>query len=309
MCSSLYRRLASAVFVLTIYTTRTFAAEFYSETKQTVVFIFTGDKDGNPLALGTGFLAGVKAEDSTGYFQYLVTAAHVLNGPEGKLLDPLYVRLNKKDGGSEFLRLDTKIGGKDSVFKNPNDPSADLAVIPVFLDDKKFEVRVVQDELILTKESFKAMGITEGDDVYFTGLFLPFYGQGRNYPVVRSGKIALISDEKIPWRTDVKKPPEMLDLYLLETSSFGGNSGSPVFVKVPSKEILGRTELRLIGIMKGTFEQNTPISVLDNQTTAVSRQNLGIAAVIPSYLLHDILFSEPMNKFRQALKKTSPATK
>jgi len=146
----------------------------------------------------------------------------------------------------------------------------------------------------------KQMEISEGEDTFFTGLFLPFLGQSRNYPVVRSGKVALMTDEKIPWRTDPTKPAEMAELLLLETQSFGGNSGSPVFVtfQAPNGGKPGEVNLRLIGIMRGTFEQNRPISAMQNATIAVAQQNLGIAAVVPSYLLWDILFGNELKAFR-----------
>jgi hypothetical protein len=39
----------------------------------------------------------------------------------------------------------------------------------------------------------------------------------------------MISSEKIPWQDRPTEPVQEADLYLLETQSYGGNSGSPVF--------------------------------------------------------------------------------
>src|SRR5713226_2724174 len=87
-------RSARAIMLAAVLFYPAWSAIFYSETKQTVVFIFTAAKDGSPLPLGTGFLTGVKAA-SGGYFLYLVTAGHVLHDSEGKALTNVFVRLNK----------------------------------------------------------------------------------------------------------------------------------------------------------------------------------------------------------------------
>jgi Trypsin-like peptidase domain len=260
--------------------------------------------------LGTGFFTGVKVEGQDRYFMYLVTAKHVLTDDStGKIQGNALIRLNKHDGTSEFIHLGTTLDKQDVVFTSPDNAHVDLVVIPVFLDQAKYDFMFVSDDTVLTKDTMKQLEISEGDDVFFTGLFLPYLGQGRNYPIVRSGKVALITEEKIPWRTDVNKPTDMAELLLVETQSFGGNSGSPVFVTVPSA---GRTNLRLIGVMKGTFEQNRPVEAIQNTAVSVAKQNLGIAAVIPAYLLHDILFGEPLIRFRKTLQDklpTSPSDK
>jgi hypothetical protein len=83
------------------------------------------------------------------------------------------------------------------------------------------------EELVTTKESFNALKISEGSDVFFVGLFTSFYGQHKNFPIARFGRVALISGEKIPWQDRPTEPVQEADLYLLETQSYGGNSGSP----------------------------------------------------------------------------------
>jgi hypothetical protein len=52
------------------------------------------------------------------------------------------------------------------------------------------------------------------------------HGQQRNQPIVRFGKTALITDEKIEWKETI--PPMLLELYLLECRYHSCNSGSPV---------------------------------------------------------------------------------
>ena len=43
--------------------------------------------------------------------------------------------------------------------------------------------------------------------------------------------------------------------------------------------------------MKGYFGEKSPISVIETKQTIVSNRNVGIAAVVPSYLLQEILYS------------------
>lgn len=278
---------------------------FIEGTKKTVVFLFAPDSGGNIQPLGTGFLAGIKiGGEQNRYFLYLVTAKHVIVDERANVISPAFLRLNKREGGSEFLRLETKINNEDAVFMHPKNALVDLVVIPVSLDDTKYDFKFIQNEAILSKEGMTQLEISEGASVFFTGLFAPFVGQGRNYPVVRSGTIALLTDELIPWRTDPNKRAEMAELLLLETQSFGGNSGSPVFVTIGPFD---SPELRLIGVMKGTFEQPRPISALQNGTVAVAKQNLGIAAVVPAQLLRDILLGEPLTKFRDSLQQSVQA--
>jgi hypothetical protein len=64
---------------------------------------------------------------------------------------------------------------------------------------------------------------------FFAGLFVSYYGEHRNNPIIRFGRVAMLPEDRIPWRTDPSKPVENVRLYLLETQSYGGNSGAPVF--------------------------------------------------------------------------------
>src|SRR3989454_11615008 len=45
----------------------------------------------------------------------------------------------------------------------------------------------------------RPLQIVEGTEVFFAGLFTPFAGEPRNYPVVRFGRIALVTGEPISW--------------------------------------------------------------------------------------------------------------
>ena len=81
--------------------------------------------------------------------------------------------------------------------------------------------------MLATEEVVKADGISEGDPVIFTGLFVQMPGLLKLEPIVRQGSIAMMPDE--PIGTTLNKPGS---LYLADIHVFGGNSGSPMFVNL-----------------------------------------------------------------------------
>lgn len=268
-----------------------------SQVKEIVTFIFVRDSKGELVPNGTGFFVGVKSEDDPERMHsYLVTVKHVLQDKSGNYHPLVFIRLNKKTGGAKMIGL--ALRGQNAVpIHVHEDPTVDLAVLPILPSTDVYEFKVLPDDMLTTKESFKEVDIREGDEVFFTGLFTPFFGAQRNYPVARFGRVALVTDEKIPWKN------VMLDLYLIECQSFGGNSGSPVFfylgaTREPGSVVIGGTKLLLAGVMKGSFLDAKEVIITETSPMAVSLENVGIAAVVPSYKLHEILFSGALREAR-----------
>lgn len=93
-----------------------------------------------------------------------------------------------------------------------------------------------------------------------------------------------------------------MNLDLLETTSFGGNSGSPVFFKLnpnrePNKLIFGPPKYLLAGIMEGYFGAEFDTCVIETKNSIkIPFQNTGIAAVTPAYQLLEILNSKAVIK-------------
>lgn len=273
--------------------------------KKTVIFIFTKNDKGELIPQGTGFLVGIENEYNPGVFNaYLVTAKHVLQQRDRcEFINPLYIRLNKIGGGTELILLPLN---KPQAVHFHKDPLVDIAVIPLYVSDKIYEVKGIPNKWILTKEKFNELKIREGDEVFFAGLFTSYYGKSKNYPIVRFGRVTLVTDEKIPWSED-GKTVELADLYLLECQSFGGNSGSPVFYyfggdRDPNQFRIGNPDIYLAGIMKGTFLNKFPIGFIETGRVPISLDNVGIAAVTPSYKLHEILFSNEVKNLRKDTK-------
>ncbi len=278
------------------------------QVKDAVTFIFIKSDSGKPIPNGTGFFVAIKNENAPNILNvYLVTAKHILlDKKTNSLFNSVYIRLNKKTGDSEVYEVPLHGPNALKVFDH-NDPNVDIALIPMAPDPNIFDIRWIPEDMITTKEIFKKSKIREGDEVFFVGLFTPYYGSQRNYPITRFGKVALTTDEKIPWK-DKEEPFKMLDLYLVELQSFGGNSGSPVFFYLDATReagsiVIGPPKLLLAGVMKGSFLDAKEIKVVETSKIPISLENVGIAAVIPAYRLHEILFSDELKKSRSAVKK------
>ncbi|MBM4064642.1 MAG: trypsin-like peptidase domain-containing protein [Planctomycetes bacterium] len=277
------------------------------EIKDTVTFIFIKNDSGQVIPNGTGFFVGIKDENDPNIsYIYLVTAKHVLlDDKTNSLFNSVYVRLNKKTGDAQMFEIPLCGSNAVKVYSH-KDATVDITLIPLAPDPNIFDCKWIPVNMITTKEIFKEAKIREGDDVFFVGLFTPYYGNQRNYPITRFGRVALITDEKIPWKDKKDEVPKMLDLYLVESQSFGGNSGAPVFfyfglTREPdslSKEY----KFLLAGIMKGCYLDAREIQVAETSKIPISLENVGIAAVVPAYRLYELLFSDELKNIRPEKK-------
>lgn len=279
------------------------------EVKKSVSFIFIKNKDGALIPNGTGFFVGVKHENNEQVMtSYFVTAKHVLQDGSGCYYPEFFIRLNRLEGDSEFF---TFVTANLKIIEH-SDKSVDIAVFEYLPTVGIYDFKCIPHSLIADKELIKQHEICEGDDVFFAGLFTPHYGAKKNQPIIRFGKVALITDEKILWQ--VNNQPSYQDLYLLECQSFGGNSGSPVFFELnPLRKsgaiTLGPRQFFLAGVMTGTFldaKETQRIKATDNDKF-IAFQTVGIAAVTPSEKLKDILFSEELVKKRMEYKGNETA--
>lgn len=293
------------IVFLMLCVSSTYGMNIPNDIKKVVAFIFIQDKDGNIIPQGTGFFVGIKSADNpNGSFVYLVTAKHVLQR-ENKtdFLSTVYVRLNKKDAGSDLLRLDLILSGRNKNVFTHNDPSVDIAVVPADLDTQKYDFKFLPGNFITIKDDFQKLNIAEGSEVFFTGLFTPYIGNERNYPIIRFGKLALVTDEKINFG-GVKA-----DLYLMEASSYGGNSGSPVYFylgmdRKPGTLVIGSPVLKLAGVVSGRFNDIVPVQAIPTGVIPAVNPNMGIAGVVPAYKIYEIIFSDELVKLRTSNSET-----
>jgi len=291
-----------------------FGATIPPDVKKAVTFIFPADAQGTvwrdpktnaPFPYGTGFFVLVHADvPRVGVYGYLVTAKHVLKATDEKNSSRIYLRLNKLKGDAEYVPLELSEAGRSRVFTHP-DPSVDIAVVPALPSGDEFDFKTIPAEMLAGK-SLSDLQISEGSEVFFTGLFISYVGEHRNNPIVRFGRVAMLPEDRITW-IENGQPSQLVELYLLETQSYGGNSGSPVFFypsidNTPGVIVAGPPVLKLAGIMRGSFNETRAIGFVQPAAVPpipVSTQNVGIAAVTPAYLLSEILFSDALRNFRK----------
>jgi hypothetical protein len=256
--------------------------------------------------MGTGFYVTVGEDKSS---PYLVTSKHVLTRESSKDYYPaLCMKVNNNKGGTDHIPIDLSRPNGARVFVDNNDPGVDIAVIsgndirlPPGRTIKDYDFISFPASRFATKEHFAKGDIAVGDEAFFTGWFSSFYGTSQNYPVARFGRLAMATAEKIPWRDAASKPMEMLNLYLVEAHTTKGNSGSPVFFRpdisrrTPGKFVIGTSPVYLAGVLKGYFP-------------AIGTPNSGIAAVVPAFQLHQILFSDEVKRERSVARKGVPPT-
>jgi len=291
--------LLSIVVLLSFCDTGIYAAmSIPPDVKKTVCFVYI-EKDGKEIPNGTGFFVLTRNTSKTLGHVYLVTAKHVLQSDpqKGTFFSHCIIRLTKKKGGVQKLRLPLNTKGKNKNVFCHDDPTVDIAIISALPNQDMFDFKPLPFDYLTGKDDFKKLNVSEGSDVFFVGMFTPHLGAQQNYPIVRFGRVALLSDEK------VKFMDQMRDLYLLETFSFGGNSGSPVFIylgsdRQPGSLIVGVPVLKLAGVMSGTFRKASKVLEIQTATTDVSFDNMGIAAVVPCYHLQEIILSDELQKAR-----------
>ncbi len=173
----------------------------------------------------SGFFVGIpKATDPKDYFVYAVTNVHVIGAIKKENKTPV-IRFNTDDGQSEILSVPF------SAWKY-HPAGDDVAICQIELPENK-DVGVVQQHELITPELLKpeAWHIGPGDTTYMIGKFYIHGGKKLNTPTVRYGNISLNPDvaDKIP------NPLTGHDdeVFLVESRSISGYSGSPVFVLIP----------------------------------------------------------------------------
>jgi len=248
---------------------------------------------------GTGFFVGVPAKKvHEASFMFLVTAKHVADALGS---GAFWVRANLKNGKSMNLRCVEN----QKWFLHPTDKAADVALIPIALD-QTFDFSVLPSTMILTEKIRLENGIGVGDSVFITGLFVHHVGFAKNIPILRTGNIAMIPDERIP----IRKFGDM-EAYLIEARSIGGLSGSPVFTLARSPE---QVTVLLMGLMHGHWcvDSETIIDEVSQDAGTKAGVNVGIAIVTPATKILDIINGAELAKLlddceAKEIEKSSPS--
>jgi hypothetical protein len=232
---------------------------------------------------------------------YIVTAKHVLQSTDDYFCPEIYVRLNRKGQASCFIQI--KLSElKVHIHK---DEDVDLAIFLFYPSQNVFDYLYILTFYLPTRERLNEM-MNEGDEVFYAGLFANYYGTENNYPILRFGRVSLLTNEKIEIN-QYNEPQKLAHLYLFEIQSYSGNSGSPVFFQLArigkNKIYYGNPEIHLVGVMKGHYNDVRMRKVVNLKDELLQQLNNGIAMVTPSYFLREILFSENVTKERMEAAK------
>jgi hypothetical protein len=310
--------------LLTVLTFTSFVLELNADpipdsfNKQAVQFIFAKGPGTNYSPVGTCFVVSVttthrivkrffgiphEVYDASMSIPYLVTAKHVLTDTNGQIRPENYfVRCENSGGGISFIPLVVGFTNEARILTHTN-KSVDLCIlapgtVPKVASSLKskpagpipYKIGSLNAALITDKRAFKKFSIREGEEMFFVGLFVPFYGSQENIPICRFGRLAMPTDEHVPLGNGDSE-----NLYLMESQVFGGNSGSPAFFYFNKNR---KTPFLLAGVVKGYFPDWSEVQLRDSTVKPFASQNTGIAVIVPAYELSEILFSDSEKEFR-----------
>jgi hypothetical protein len=260
------------------------SAQEITPQKKVVAFAFgvthPRTPDGNPVLgpdnkplvldgpLGTAFF--VSYPDSRGGpdygFIYIVTAKHVLKDGDGSFLKEIRLRLNLlSPNGQQACDFINGIPVSDAngnlIWFHDADDAVDIAALPLLPDQKKFDFKAIPITMFADDAKLRSRQVAEGDSLYFIGLMTQYYGETKNYPVVRRGTLAIMTDEKID------TPTGRQNAFIAELQSWPGNSGSPVLLNLGGlrgSTLMAGSDLSFLGILSGSFVNRFIQSVIRN---------------------------------------------
>lgn len=246
--------------------------------------------------------------------KYVITAKHNLKEFDEITCDDIvWLRCNLEDVGSEWIPTDRGLW--------ISHPETDLAILPInfitipdgIIDvNAKMQHHMIYSESIADDYQILNENIGIGDEVVAIGLFTHHKGQGKNLPMVRSGIIAGMPEEKV--YTD--KTYKYIDAYLVEIRSIGGFSGSPVFVylggppiPIPMTKNTVRVYERMIGFDERTFYLLGLLhghwDVKESQVGFSKKKKMeegigtGMAVVVPATKIIELINEEKIQKMER----------
>jgi hypothetical protein len=290
-----------------------------AEQKKAVVFIFgtihplsankapMTDRDGGrtsvDVPVGTGFFVNYVDQRWPGKkFPYLVTAKHVLQDVDGSLLTSVKIRMNLKSAveGRDYGFIEdiavTDAKGQLAWLQSEN-AADDVVALPLAPNEKEFDFGAISTRSFLKERVADPNDVSEGDELYFIGLMQQYYGVNRNYPLVRRGSVALLTDEAITTPSGGQK------LYIAQLESWPGNSGSPVFL-MGDRGTAEEKNLRFLGMVVGSFLNRVSVPLggggAGRQLEGGDMSNTGITCVVPASVLMGVLDSASARQGRAA---------
>jgi hypothetical protein len=272
---------------------------------KSLVAIGDSDKKEKFICDASGFLIGFIAKNSKypekrRYWVFLVTNRHVFEDR-----DEVYLRFNKKEGGTEIFRQPLFFPNSKEkrwlAHKNKKVDVALLNVSPKILEEHGVDYFFFNEEMFAYYKQFGKIGIEIGDCVYILGFPLGIAGRSQNFPCVKWGIISRIDKEVI------KKDKS----FWVDSSIFPGSSGSPIILR-PSIHSLTSTpavsQVYLLGVVSKYIpyverlytHQTKPPTVV-----SLERENSGLSLVVPMDFIRQIFrrWKKERKKIEKALKQ------
>lgn len=257
----------------------------------------------------TGFLVGFIAKNSKEpekktYHVFLVTNRHVFQGKQ-----KVWLRLNdNKDKAKIFEQELTFPTGESRwlAHKNGNVDLALLNINPQALQDNSIDFSIFNEEMFAFYRNFKKIGIEMGDDVYILGFPMGVAGDIQNYPYAKSGIISRVDKEIFAKHK----------AYLIDSSIFPGNSGSPVVLK-PTAISINQTQAVSQIFLMGVISRYLPYKeeLYSHQTNppsvvSLERENSGLSFVVPMDFAKSVFITwvKQKKKLEKAQSKQGEST-
>jgi len=248
--------------------------EIPDEAVKCVAFLGSGYAE-NFRAEGTVFFVTIPNAANHGHCdQYAVTARHVIEKIRDARIDRgVSVRVNFKGGRTRVRKTEI-----NEWMAHP-ELSVDVAVCR-WEPDLDEDIEYVPWRMAESQGNVK---VRAGNDVYLPGLLLHYIGTERNEPIVRCGNIAMVPDGPVPvkhGRTEV---------FLIETRTVGGLSGSPVFFRIHREQQNEGYEDYLLGIISGYAMNET--CRIETVRPGMGAVNSGLSIVMPAYRVREVISS------------------
>ena len=268
------------------------------EIKNTVGTIYVQEKE-EWFPAGTGFfISEPHPSKEKEFFVYFVTAKHVIAGEE-----KIRIKLSQdKEGGKEPF-IDYNLN-PTVTFCHEGNKAVDIILLPIILKERDNVKQVILErKMFATKKVREEQGMMEGDEILFIGMMPGLTGREKNPSIVRHGKLALLTNEEseIYEGDDYKGKANLI---YGEIATFGGSSGSPVFLRRNGMNLKGGNwhiepdRFWLLGIMGGYVPTLGKVKRKEEKTELLAELNSHIGFIIPTDYIEDILRSSKAEEFR-----------
>jgi hypothetical protein len=217
---------------------------------------------------GSCFLVATSDAPEAAHKVTLVTCGHVFEKMEGKDCK-LILRAGKP--GETYVRkeITLQIRDKDNNKLWKKHPDVDLAALRVELPPD-VAVKPLRLEQILDEAALKDRKLRVAQELWLPGFPAKLEGNPAGWPVLRRATVA----------THPLVPLKSVKMYMVNSSSLGGDSGAPLF-------LLGGPAPLLVGVIQGMERQTDKVTSAVEEHTVFTPMGLGIAVQAP--FVRDIL--------------------